>query len=174
MEPIHFLCSNPSCNTPLLTREPGKGSRCPKCCHFVQAPEGVQMDKRGRRTGERDWCEGERDERLDERCGKSTSASSSKLPLDDSIVARLERIETKLDKLVVRDVAKDWYSTADAATRLAKSEYTVREWCRCGQCRADKRKCYRGGKRQWMLPHEELLRLESDGPSPIGTFRLPA
>lgn len=84
------------------------------------------------------------------------------------------KLEEKLEKitalLIQQKTTKEWYSTADVAERLVKAEFTVREWCRLGHCKAEKKKPYRGGMKQWMIPHDELLRLESDGPAPLGTF----
>lgn len=81
------------------------------------------------------------------------------------IVNSLAAIQRKLEELTKKSSMKDWYSTHEAAERLGKAEYTVREWCRHGQCRAEKRKMGRGGKRSWMISHAELLRLDSEGPS---------
>lgn len=90
-------------------------------------------------------------------------------------LARVERkLEEKLDKIAAlltqQKTIKDWYSTAEVAERLSRAEFTVREWCRLGHCKAEKKKPYRGGKKQWMIPHDELLKLESDGPAPLGTY----
>lgn len=88
--------------------------------------------------------------------------------------------ETRALHLEVRDLlltqrqVKAFYTTAEIGTALGKSEFTVREWCRLGQCRAEKQKSYRGGKKQWMVPHAEFLRLQNEGPAPLGTYRLPS
>lgn len=88
--------------------------------------------------------------------------------------------ETQALQREVRDLltnqrqVKDYYSTAEVSEALGKSEFTVREWCRLGQARADKQKSYRGGKKQWMIPNEELVRLHNEGPAPVGTYRLPS
>jgi hypothetical protein len=81
--------------------------------------------------------------------------------------AKLDRI---VDLLVQQKTIKEWYSTSEVAKALGKAKFTVREWCRLGQCQAEKRKPYRGGKKQWMIPHQELLRLDGDGPAPMDTF----
>lgn len=78
------------------------------------------------------------------------------------------------DLLLTQRQTKEFYSTVEVSKRLGKSEFTVREWCRMGQAKADKRKSYRGGKKQWMIPHEELVRLQAEGPAPVGTYRLPS
>lgn len=96
----------------------------------------------------------------------STPLSSASSTGSDSFLAELGVVHEKLDRLLDRQTTKEWYSTQQAAKYLHKSEYTVREWCRHGQCRAEKRKAGRGGKKQWTISHEELLRLESEGPWP--------
>lgn len=62
----------------------------------------------------------------------------------NSLEERLERIERMLVTLVGRQAIKDWYTTAEVGDIVAKSEYTVREWCRQGRIRAGKRACGRG------------------------------
>ncbi len=84
-------------------------------------------------------------------------------------------LQQKLDKitnlLIQQKSVKEWYSTSEVAERLGNAKFTVREWCRLGQCKAEKKKPYRGGKKQWMIPRDEMLKLESDGPAPFGTFQ---
>ncbi len=67
---------------------------------------------------------------------------------DGAIIALLARIDewiTELRDLVVEPrTIQDKYSTAGAAKVLGKSEFTVREWCRLGRVRAEKRPCGRG------------------------------
>jgi predicted transcriptional regulator len=91
---------------------------------------------------------------------------------------KLERLESKLDSLLAlvekQRRIKDWYTIAEVAVELGRAEFTVREWCRLGQCKAQKTKGYRGGKKQWMISQEVKSRLENEGPSPIGTYRTPS
>ena len=75
----------------------------------------------------------------------------------------LQRIEEKLDALIEERVPREYYSTGDIAELLGKAEFTVREWCRLGRVRAEKRDCGRGNSREWMISHEELERLRSEG-----------
>ena len=56
----------------------------------------------------------------------------------DMMLARLERVEQLLAVLVDRQVVKEWYTTAEVAKALGRSEYTVREWCRQGRICAKK------------------------------------
>lgn len=76
---------------------------------------------------------------------------------------RLSRIEEALQMLLQQRVEQSYYSTADAAKLLGKAEFTVREWCRHGRVRAEKRSCGRGSSREWMISHNELQRIQAEG-----------
>jgi hypothetical protein len=79
------------------------------------------------------------------------------------IAERLEHIEALLVLLVEREMAKDWYSTSEIAQLSGKAEFTVREWCRLGRIRAEKRISGRGAFPAWCIRHEELLRYQREG-----------
>jgi len=81
----------------------------------------------------------------------------------DELTARLVRIEQTLDLLVQQRAIKEWYSTAEVAKLLGKAEFTVREWCRLGRVRAQKKKCGRGIASEWIVSHEELARIRNEG-----------
>ncbi|MBY0232383.1 MAG: helix-turn-helix domain-containing protein [Gemmataceae bacterium] len=81
--------------------------------------------------------------------------------------ARLARMEDALRSLVLRDQAKDHYSTDEFAQMVGKAEYTVREWCRAGRIAAGKRGSGRGSHKGWSIPHQELLRYQRDGLLPL-------
>lgn len=82
----------------------------------------------------------------------------------------LTRIEAKLDALAEQRAVQSYYSTADVAKILGKAEWTVREWCRLGRVYAEKRRCGRGGSREWMVSHDELQRIQSEGLLPLQRF----
>lgn len=84
-------------------------------------------------------------------------------PPNDDVFARLARIESLLASLVEQKTVKEWYSTAELAKILRRSDFTVREWCRLGRVRAEKRKCGRGPASEWMVSHEELTRVRNEG-----------
>ncbi|MBM4073198.1 MAG: helix-turn-helix domain-containing protein [Planctomycetes bacterium] len=90
------------------------------------------------------------------------------------VLERLDRIEEKLARLIELRTIKDWYTTAEVAEFLGKSEFTVREWCRLGRVRASKRKCGRGLSQEWIVAHEELERYRNEGllPQPSVSTRL--
>ena len=104
---------------------------------------------------------------------------------DDGVtipLARLEAIQIQLDRIAdqnqtllqrLRETERrqDWYSTADVAKLIGKAEYTVREWCRLGRVRAEKRACGRGRSAEWMIADAELERYRSEGLLPLPTMR---
>lgn len=81
----------------------------------------------------------------------------------NDLTARLARIERAVDLLVRQRTVKDWYSTAEVAQLLGKAEFTVREWCRLGRVKAEKKKCGRGVAGEWIVSHEELTRVRNEG-----------
>jgi transposase len=90
--------------------------------------------------------------------------------MEQQIVERLDRIEDQLRRLLQERVVQKFYSTADAARLLGKAEFTVREWCRLGRIRAEKRSCGRGNAQEWMISHEELERIRAEGLRPLPRF----
>jgi hypothetical protein len=86
----------------------------------------------------------------------------------EEVIRRLDRIESALAALLLQRTVKEWYSTAEIAEILDRAEYTVREWCRQGRIRAKKKPCGRGKGGEWLVSHEELMRMKNEGlqPSP--------
>jgi hypothetical protein len=82
---------------------------------------------------------------------------------NDELLARLAKIETLLASLVEQRTDKDWYSTAEVAAILGKAEFTVREWCRLGRVKAEKKKCGRGIAGEWIVSNSELQRVRNEG-----------
>lgn len=82
---------------------------------------------------------------------------------DPQLYERLDRIEDALRRLLQERTVQTYYSTADVAQHLGKAEFTVREWCRLGRIRAEKRRCGRGHAQEWMVSHTELERIRSEG-----------
>jgi hypothetical protein len=83
------------------------------------------------------------------------------------LLQRLDRIEAALATLGQRHATKEWYSTDEVAAALGKAEFTVREWCRRGRVRAQKKGSGRGKYRSWVISHQELLRLQREGLLPL-------
>ena len=76
---------------------------------------------------------------------------------------RLEKIEAMLVVLVERQQAREWYTTQEFAEAVGKAEFTIREYCRLGRLRAEKRQSGRGKYPQWVLSNDELLRFQREG-----------
>jgi hypothetical protein len=88
--------------------------------------------------------------------------------MSPDIEVRLDTIENLLRELVSQRVIKDFYSTAEVAARVDRSEYQVRQWCRTGRIQAVKRNTGRGRSKEWMVPHDELVRYENHGLRAVG------
>ena len=76
---------------------------------------------------------------------------------------RLSRIEGMLTTLVERQQIKDFYEVDEFARLVERESFTVREWCRLGRIRAEKRRSGRGASRAWAIGHAEWLRYQREG-----------
>jgi hypothetical protein len=65
--------------------------------------------------------------------------------------------------LLTQRTIKAFYTTSEVAQMLSKAEFTVREWCRRGRVRAKKQGSGRGKHQAWVIPHEEVQRLQREG-----------
>lgn len=86
---------------------------------------------------------------------------------NNEIIARLDRLDERIaelcDLLASQRVIRDYYTPEEAAKILGKAPFTVREWCRCGRVRAQKRGSGRGKHQGWVISHEELKRFQREG-----------
>ena len=80
---------------------------------------------------------------------------------------RLEKIEAMLIVLVERQAVREWHTTHEFAKTVGKAEFTIREYCRLGRLRAEKRQSGRGAYPHWVLSHAELERYRRNGLLPI-------
>ncbi len=85
------------------------------------------------------------------------------------LLAKLGKIEDVLIELRSQQTIRDWYSTDEVARLLGKADFTVREWCRLGRVRAEKRGSGRGAFKAWVISHTELQRLQRDGLLPLNS-----
>ncbi len=83
------------------------------------------------------------------------------------ILSHLERIELQLNRLMDERTVQEWYDTKTAGDIFGRSAYSVREWCRLGRVRADKRVCGRGTAKEWMISNTELQRIKAEGLLPL-------
>jgi hypothetical protein len=84
-----------------------------------------------------------------------------------TVEERLDKIEQMLTLLVERQTVKDYYSTEEFAFLVDRSEYSVREWCRQGRLKAEKKGSGRGRYQSWVVSHVELLRYQKEGLLPL-------
>ena len=84
-----------------------------------------------------------------------------------TIEERLDKIEVMLTVLVERQQVREWYTTQEFAKTAGKAEFTIREYCRLGRLRAEKRQSGRGAYPQWVLSQAELDRYRRNGLLPI-------
>jgi hypothetical protein len=82
---------------------------------------------------------------------------------DEELSQRFNRLDSMLAALVERQTVRDWYTTDQFASLVGKAEFTVREWCRHGRVRAQKRQSGRGAHPAWVVSHEELQRYQKEG-----------
>ena len=87
--------------------------------------------------------------------------------LQGEVRTRLGCIEDHLELLDRQQAKQEAYSTEDFARLVDKESYTVREWCRLGRVRGTKRPSGRGNSKEWMIPHEELVRYRREGLLPF-------
>ncbi|PQO41797.1 hypothetical protein C5Y96_00030 [Blastopirellula marina] len=85
----------------------------------------------------------------------------------NEIIARLERIESLLFDLSSERVRKEYYTISEVAQIVGRSEYTVREWARHHRILAEKSRVGCGNSTEWRVSHEELTRIQNEGPLPI-------
>jgi hypothetical protein len=83
------------------------------------------------------------------------------------LLKRFDRMEALLADLIRQRAVKDWYTTDEVAAILGKARFTVREWCRHGRVHCRKKNTGRGQHREWVIAHEELLRIQREGLLPL-------
>lgn len=97
-------------------------------------------------------------------------------PLPEAVFQRLvlEHFKSQDDRMASmekavqggRRVEREFYTTREFAKLVGRSEYTIREWCRYGQIRAEKRATGRGPEMTWKIPASEVQRVLDEGPDP--------
>src|SRR5208283_4125967 len=80
-----------------------------------------------------------------------------------TVEERLEKIEAMLVVLVERQAVREWYTTHEFARMVGKAEFTIREYCRLGRLRAEKRGSGRGAYPAWVISQSEFMRFQRDG-----------
>jgi hypothetical protein len=85
----------------------------------------------------------------------------------DLLLARLDRIEAALIALAQQQTVKEHYTTEEAARLLGLAEFTVRNYCRLGRVRGEKKGSGRGKYQSWVVGHEEIERVRREGLLPL-------
>jgi hypothetical protein len=83
------------------------------------------------------------------------------------ILKELQEVKAMLVVLVERQQVRAWYTTEEFALAVGKAEFTVREYCRLGRLKAEKRQSGRGSYPQWVISHGELERYHRNGLLPL-------
>jgi len=86
------------------------------------------------------------------------------MTIEERIEERLGKIENLLVSLIEREQVREWYSVEQFAQLVGRAEFTVREWCRHGRIKAQKKGSGRGAYPSWAISHAELQRFQRDGP----------
>jgi len=84
----------------------------------------------------------------------------------DALAEQVAKLTSMLEEMKDRKPPKEQYSISEAAEIVGRSEYQVREWCREGRLKAEKRGTGRGRHKEWMVSHDELDRYRSRGLNP--------
>ena len=85
----------------------------------------------------------------------------------DHIERQQAQMLSLLQSLVEKQTVKEWYSTEEVAKIIKRSEYRVRECCRQGRIKAEKKGSGRGRYQSWVISHAELQRIQKDGLLPV-------
>jgi excisionase family DNA binding protein len=89
---------------------------------------------------------------------------------NETIVALLKSMQEQIDRLE-RGLAvsrpKETYTTDEAAERLNRSSWTVRDWCNNGQVPGAYKVKGKGRRGEWRIPHDALVRVQNEGPAAV-------
>jgi hypothetical protein len=95
------------------------------------------------------------------------TASDARPEWLNPVLERLDKLEAMLADVLHQRATKDWYTTDEVAQILGKARFTVREWCRHGRVHCRKKNTGRGRHLEWVISHEELLRIQREGLLPL-------
>ena len=89
---------------------------------------------------------------------------------NEAVYALVQALHERLD-LLERNLAlarpKETYTTEEAAERLSRRPWTVRDWCNKGQVPGAYRVPGKGRRGEWRIPHDALIRVRDEGPGPV-------
>jgi hypothetical protein len=91
------------------------------------------------------------------------STSESIISMLKSVLDRLDRLEENL--AISRP--KDAYTVDEAAERLNRSPWTVRDWCNKGQVPGATKIHGKGRTGEWRISHDALVKVQIEGPTQL-------
>ena len=80
-------------------------------------------------------------------------------------------LDSQCDTTQHPEPARDYYSIAEFAKLVEKSQYTVREWCRLQRINAEKCETGRGDAKSWKISSDEVKRYRNHGLLPATYLR---
>ncbi len=87
-------------------------------------------------------------------------------PENPSLLLRIKEQLDRIEKILGLSIEKESYSTKEAAEKLDRAEWTVRQWCNKGQVKGARKVHGKGRTGEWRIPHEEVVRIQNEGMSP--------
>lgn len=96
---------------------------------------------------------------------ESIEAKVSKIHIDE-LSEQIARLTAMLEDMRDRKPTKEFYGVAEVAEIVGRSPYQIREWCKSGRIKAQKRACGHGPHKEWAIPHDELTSYQSLGLRP--------
>ena len=85
------------------------------------------------------------------------------------ILARIEKQQQEILSRLTPKASRKYLTVEEAAGRLDRSAWTVRQLCNLGQIRAVK-----GEDKTWRIPADEVARLEEEGAPKLPKAKTPA
>jgi excisionase family DNA binding protein len=85
------------------------------------------------------------------------------------ILARIEKQQQEILSRLTPKASRKYLTVEEAAGRLDRSAWTVRQLCNLGLIRAVK-----GEDKTWRIPADEVARLEEEGAPKLPTAKTPA
>jgi Helix-turn-helix domain len=113
-----------------------------------------------------------------------TEPQADVLPMTDRTTILMESVEdmrTMMKELFIRydqlekrlnlSVEKESYTVEQAGELLNRKPWTVRQWCNKGQVKGAYKVHGKGRTGEWRILHEEIIRLQNNGPLPEGAYQ---
>ena len=89
---------------------------------------------------------------------------------DDPVIVLLKALHERLDRLeqnLAMSREKEAYTVDEAAKRLNRRPWTVRQWCNKGEVAGAYKVRGKGRTGEWRIPHDALVRVQNEGAAPV-------